>query len=112
MEDLLVHPKLGASWEGFALEETIRALELAEDDVYFWAVHGEAELDLLAFVKGKRHGFEFKYADAPKLTREMRTAVEILKLDSLAVVYPGSVEYELDQNTRIIPLGRISEGTV
>ena len=93
--ELLVHPKLGASWEGFALEETIRASGADEDEVFFWGVHGQVELDLLIVRDGKKHGFEFKYKSAPSLTRSMVRASELLGLDSLTVVYPGDKVYPL-----------------
>ncbi len=95
MEALLTNPKLGASWEGFALEETIRRHQASVEEVYFWRVHGQAELDLLITKDGRRLGFEFKYGDAPKLSRSMRQAFEILDLDELQVVYPGEQDYAL-----------------
>jgi predicted AAA+ superfamily ATPase len=82
------HPKLGASWEGFCVEEVLR--RTGERNAWFWGTHGQAELDLLVFHGGKRFGFEFKFADAPGLTRSMHVAREDLKLDRLFVVYPGS----------------------
>ncbi len=104
-EDLLVHPKLGASWEGFAIEETIRAT--APDECYFWSVHSGPELDLLCFKEGKRLGFEIKYQDAPKITQSMRTSLKLLKLDHLTVVYPGTRSYMLDENIEVRPLHEI-----
>jgi predicted AAA+ superfamily ATPase len=100
------HPKLGASWEGFALEETLRAA--APDEAYFWAVHSGSELDLLMFRGGKRIGVEFKRTDAPKLTRSMGIAVKDLKLDELVVVYPGLRRYELSETVRVMPLAEIA----
>lgn len=89
-EDLLYHPKLGASWEGFALEEITRFHKADPEDCFFWAIHGQAELDLLIIKDGKRLGFEIKYTDAPKTTKSMHIALEALRLDSLVVIYPGS----------------------
>jgi predicted AAA+ superfamily ATPase len=86
---LLTHPKLGASWEGFALEEIIRYHQATAGECYFWGTQSNAELDLLIIKKGKRFGFEFKYTDSPKTTRSMQIALEDLKLDSLTVIYPG-----------------------
>jgi uncharacterized protein len=100
------HPKLGASWEGFALEETLRAA--APDEAYFWAVHSGSELDLLMFRGGKRIGVEFKRTDAPKLTRSMGIAVKDLGLDELVVVYPGVRRYELSETVRVMPLAEIA----
>jgi len=94
-EDLLYHPKRGASWEGFALEEIIRFHEADPEDCFFWAVHNQTELDLLIVKGGKRLGFEIKYADAPKTTKSMHIAVETLNLDSLTVIFPGSKTFPL-----------------
>lgn len=90
------HPKLGAAWEGFALEEVVRRHGAREEEVFFWATHGEAELDLLVFQGGRRWGYEFKYADAPRITRSMTQALKDLKLDHLTVVFPGNDSYKLN----------------
>ena len=96
------HPKIGSSWEGFSLEQTIHFLRTR--DAYFWATHAGAELDLMVTVGGKRYGFEFKYADAPGRSRSLLTALQDLGLDHLWVVYPGSQEYPLDDRISVIPL--------
>jgi hypothetical protein len=105
MSDLQAHPKLGASWEGFAIEQIVHLLETR--DAYFWATHGGAELDLLVIHRGKRYGFEFKYQDAPRRNRSMLIAREDLGLERLWVVYPGSKEYALDEFIHVIPLTAI-----
>lgn len=87
-EELQRHPKLGASWEGFALEEIIRVEDVDAIDCYFWATQAKAELDLLILKNAKKIGFEFKYTDVPKLTPSMRIAMEDLKLDQLNVIVP------------------------
>jgi len=101
-DELQLHPKLGASWEGFAIEETIRAVQ--PEDIYFWSVHSGPELDLLCFKNKQRLGFEIKYMDAPKLTKSMRTSMDLLKLDHLTIVYPGRQSYPLADNIEVIPL--------
>lgn len=106
--ELLRHPKLGASWEGFALEETLHALKARE--AYFYAVHSGAELDLFLPYQGRRLGIEFKRNDAPGITRSMRTAMADLKLDALWVIVPGTREYELGQNVVVRPLARLRAG--
>lgn len=103
-EDILRHIKLGASWEGFALESVIRALNVNAEDCYFWAVHQQAELDLLVFKEGKRLGFEFKWADAPKLTSSIKAAQEALKLDSCTIIYPGQKRYFLRNEIEVVGL--------
>jgi len=102
LSDLRAHPKLGASWEGFAMEQIVGLLNTR--DAYFWGTHAGAELDLLVTIDGKRHGFEFKYADAPGRTRSMMIAREDLGLERIWVIYPGSKEYDLDETISVIPL--------
>jgi predicted AAA+ superfamily ATPase len=99
------HPKIGASWEGFALEEVLGTFRTR--DAYFWATHAGAELDLLVMVRGKRYGLEFKYADAPGRGRSMHVAIEDLRLEHLWVVYPGEEEYSLDDRISVVPLGAV-----
>ena len=100
--ELLTHPKLGASWEGFALEEIIQAWQ--PDQTWFYAVHSGSELDLLMELHGKRVGVEFKWADAPTATRSMHLAIADLGLHELWVVYPGTRGYALDENIFVRPL--------
>ncbi len=100
--ELLTHPKLGASWEGWGIEEIIK--QNNPDECYFWATHSGAELDLLLIKKGKRYGVEVKFADAPQLTKSMRIAMDDLKLECLKVVYPGSVTYELAPGVETVPV--------
>ncbi|MGC9452954.1 MAG: ATP-binding protein [Oceanipulchritudo sp.] len=102
---LQLHPKLGASWEGYAVEEILRSLRPRE--AYFWAVHNGPELDLLCFKEDRRIGFEVKYADAPKLTRSMTSAAELLRLDALKVVYPGNQRYLLSERIEAVPLSNL-----
>lgn len=99
---VLGHPKVGASWEGFALEEVLRVIQPRE--AYFWSVHGQAELDLLVLHRGRRLGFEFKFADAPRLTRSMEIALRDLRLDALTVIYPGDRDYVLGPKISVAPL--------
>lgn len=99
---LLAHPKCGASWEGFVMEELIRGLE--PDEAYFWATHTGAELDGLFVKQGRRLGIEIKRADAPRLTPSMRHALADLKLDLLWVIYPGNRAYALHDKVQVLPL--------
>jgi predicted AAA+ superfamily ATPase len=89
------HPKIGSSWEGFVIEEIIQLSHLR--NVYFWATHAGAELDLLVFKGGESVGIEVKYTDAPKTTKSMRVAINDLQLKHLYIVYPGSKSYPLDE---------------
>lgn len=109
--DLSAHPKLGASWEGFALETVIRRLGVPMEKAFYWATHNQAELDLLVFDKSKRLGFEFKYAAAPRLTSSMRIAVRDLNLSSLTVVYPGEESFALAKNVSVVGLGAFRKGS-
>jgi predicted AAA+ superfamily ATPase len=103
--DLEHHPKVGASWEGYAMEEALKALR--PDEAYFWATHNGAEVDLLLFKKGRRIGVEFKRSDAPSLTSSMRIAMEDLRLDELLVVYPGEKRYALAKEIKVVPLDEL-----
>lgn len=105
--DLEGHPKLGASWEGFAMEQIIQQAKGYEP--YFWATHSGAELDLLLVRGQKRVGVEFKYADAPKLTNSMKIAMEDLRLKQLFVVYPGEPRFALQPKIECIGLNQIQE---
>ena len=100
--DLEHHPKVGASWEGYAVEEVLKALN--PDDAYYWATHNGAELDLLLFKNGRRIGVECKRTDAPTMTPSMRIALEDLHLDELIVVYPGTRRYALSDHATAVPL--------
>jgi len=102
LPELQSHPKLGASWEGFAVEQIIRLLDTR--DAYFWATHGGAELDLMVLAGGKRYGFEIKYADAPGTNRSMQVALQDLALEHLWVIYPGQHEYALTDRITALPL--------
>lgn len=103
-EDLMRDPKLGASWEGFALELVIRAHKTPQEECFFWAIHQQAKLDLMIFLEGKRIGFEFKWADAPTLTKSVRIACEVLNLDQCFLIYPGKKQYQLADNVFVIGL--------
>jgi uncharacterized protein len=100
--DLEHHPKIGASWEGYAIEEILK--DLRPEDACFWATHQGAELDLLLLKRGRRIGIECKRADAPVLTPSMRIAMNDLKLDELTVVYPGKNRYMLAKKVEVVPL--------
>lgn len=101
-EELEGHPKMGASWEGFCIEQILSFCDWR--DAYFWATHAGAELDLLLFLNGWRIGVEVKYADAPRKTRSMTMAKKDLRLDHLFVVYPGRQSYPLGEDTEVLSL--------
>jgi len=104
--DLLAHPRVGASWEGFALEQALLILKPAQ--AFFWATHGGAEVDLLFFHAGRRYGMEFKFREAPDLTRSMRTARESLDLQHLWVIYPGKHSFPMEDRISAWRLENIS----
>ena len=99
---LLVHPRCGASWEGFALEQVQRLAK--PDEAYFRATHQGAESDLLLLKGARRVGVEFKRADAPRVTKSMHVAIQDLKLDVLYVVYPGEHRFNLEPGIEAVPL--------
>lgn len=105
--DLYNHPRSGASWEGFALEEVIKAVK--PDEAFFWAKHSGAELDLLIIKDGKRIGVECKRLDAPRITPSMQAAMEELDLQHLWVIYPGRIAYQLSKYIDVLPLSALAE---
>ena len=100
--ELESHPKKGASWEGYVLEELLK--RNPDADPYFWATHNGAEIDLLLVEGSKRVGYEIKYSDAPKLTPSMRIALKELKLHRLTVLYPGERSYPLADRIEAVPV--------
>jgi len=107
-EELLSHPKCGASWEGYVIEETLKIL--APDEAYFWATHNGAEIDLVLRHNGRMLGVECKRVDAPRLTSSMRIALEDLHLEQIAVIYPGPKRYPLADQVHAVPLEAILDG--
>jgi hypothetical protein len=107
-KELLSHPKCGASWEGYLIEETIRATE--PDEAYYWATHGGAEIDLVLIKKGRMLGIECKRMDAPRISPSMRIALEELNLEQIAVIYPGRKRYALGDGIAAVPLNAVAEG--
>jgi predicted AAA+ superfamily ATPase len=101
-KDVQSHPKLGASWEGFVIEQI--ASLAGSSEFYFWATHGGAELDLFLLQRGKRIGIEIKYSDAPRPTRSMRIAMSDLGLDILYIIYPGPVSYVLEDGIEVLSI--------
>ncbi|HVP22271.1 MAG TPA: ATP-binding protein [Anaerolineaceae bacterium] len=99
---LLGHPKVGASWEGFALEQALQILH--PHAAYFWGTHAGAELDLIFQFEGRRYGIEIKFNEAPTLTPSMRIAVSELALDHLWILYPGSETYPVEKNITTLPI--------
>ena len=102
MASLEAHPKLGASWEGFALEQVLSVT--GDRDAYFWSTHSGPEMDLVVFWHGQRLGFEFKYGDSPELTKSMHVAMDDLKLDRLFVVYPGRQSLKLPGRAELLSI--------
>ncbi len=109
-KDLQENPKLGASWEGYALEEVLKKLE--PDEFYFWGTYNQAELDLFIIKDGHRYGVEFKYSDAPVITPSMKIAINDLALEMLFVVFPGGKSYPLADNILVLPITQISKITL
>lgn len=103
-QQLKSNPKLGASWEGFALEIVCTHLRKSNSEYFFWKTHNGAEVDLLWHDKGRLLGAEFKYCDAPKLTKSMQIAVDNLNLKKLYVIYPGEKKYWLSNQVEAMNL--------
>ena len=108
-EDLLGHPKVGASWEGFALAEVVAHVGARPEECFFWKLHSGAELDLFVRRGTLRRGFELKLTSSPKVTRSMRSAQETLELEELVVVHAGGESYPLAPGIRAVGLDRLRE---
>lgn len=107
--DLEYHSKVGASWEGYAIEEVLKALQ--PDDAHFWATHQGAEIDLILFKGSRRIGIECKRVDAPSITPSLRIAMADLKLDEVRVVYPGTKSYRLADGIEATPLADLVDAS-
>lgn len=105
---LMDHPKIGASWEGFVIEEVLASEP--HDDEYFWATHQGAEIDLILRRGDRLLGVECKRTDAPKVTPSIRTAMQDLGLDRVAVLYPGEKRYELAEGVEAVPVSELASG--
>lgn len=104
---LLSHPRLGASWEGFVIEQILASEEY--DEAWFWATHQGAEIDLLLRRGDRLLGVECKRADAPRLTPFIRIALQDLGLHRVAVVYPGATRYPLSERVEVVPLASLAQ---
>lgn len=107
-EDLVSHPKVGASWEGFAVGQVVNLLGAAAEQCFHWSTHSGAELDLLVLAGNKRYGFEIKRTEAPRLTASMRSAFETLKLDRLEVVHAGDKRFALAKGIGTLPASSLA----
>ena len=105
--ELAVHPAYSASWEGFALEQTLIAH--GQRDAYFYGTQRGAELDLLLLRRGRRWGREFKCTETPRMTKSMRVVMKDLELEHLWVVYPGNRDFPLSDGITALPLARIRD---
>ena len=105
IQELPLHPRYGASWKGFALEQTL--LAHGSREAYFYATRRGAELDLMLLRRGLRFGFEFKCTDAPRTTKSMHIVIEDLGLAHLWVLYPGNQEYPLTDTITALPLKQV-----
>jgi len=105
--DLEKHPKVGASWEGFVIEQVIRWVGFRKEECFFWATHGGAELDLLVVRGRERLGFEVKLTSSPHVSPSMRNAITDLKLKQLYVIHAGEESFQLEQKIKAIALHRL-----
>lgn len=107
-KDLMTHPKIGASWEGYAIEEVLSVVQ--PEEIGFWATHQGAEIDLLMRKQGRNIGVECKRTDAPRMTPSIRNAIGELKLDAIAVVYPGNKRFVMADRVEAVPLQDLAMG--
>ena len=107
-KELLMHPKCGASWEGYVIEEVLHILQ--PDETYYWATHNGAEIDLVMTKEGRLFGVECKHLDAPKLTPSMKIALQDLQLERILVIYPGTRRYEIADRIEAVPFEEVVRG--
>lgn len=105
-KDLLTHPKVGASWEGFVLEQIL--MTEPHDEAFFWATHQGAEIDLVLRRGDRLLGVECKRTDAPKMTPSIRNAVADLGLERVTVVYPGDKRFVLAEKVEAVPVSELA----
>ena len=108
-EDVVSHPKVGASWEGFVIQQVIHLLCAPAEQCFHWSTHAGAELDLLVMSGGRRLGFEVKRTEAPRVTRSMRSAIETLGLPQLFVVHAGTQRYRMAPGMLALPATQLRE---
>lgn len=101
------HPQVGASWEGYAIEQVL--LSVRPSQAYYWATYSHAELDLFFIRNGKRYGLEFKMSEAPTKTKSMDIAIDNLKLDKLLIVYPGEKSWPVNEKIAVCPLDEVEQ---
>jgi predicted AAA+ superfamily ATPase len=107
LHSLSGHPRVGASWEGFALEQTLQIIKPPQ--AFFWATHGGAEIDLFFLYRGRRYGIECKSNEAPSVTKSMRIAMETLRLEHMWLIYPGQHHYAVHEKISVWPLQDIAK---
>lgn len=105
-KDLLTHPKVGASWEGFAIEQVLSIVE--NQETYFWATHQGAEIDLVLVRGNRKLGIECKRADAPQINKSIRIALKDLDLEHLFIIYPGNTRFPLSDNVTVVPISDLA----
>lgn len=107
LNTLYGHPRVGASWEGFVIEQIMQSISIKQ--AYFWSTHNGAEVDLFLTHNGRRYAFEVKLSESIKVTRSMRIALKDLQLDHLWVIYPGKHEYPVDEKISVWPISKIND---
>ena len=108
-EALLGHPIVGASWEGFVIENILRHVPKQTLESFYRTQDG-AEVDLfLELPQSQTWAIEIKRSSAPKLDRGLHHARDFLKPDRTFVVYSGQERYPLRDGIEVIGLGEICQ---
>ena len=105
LQTLHGYSRMGASWEGFAIEQVLQSVKPTQ--AFFWATHSGAEVDLFFLSRGRRYGVECKFSETPKITKSMSQAIESLNLAHLWIIYPGEDAYPLSKQVSVWPLKEI-----
>jgi len=106
-ESVLSHPVIGASWEGFCIENLL-ACAPTQVQGYFYRSSGGAEVDLLLqWTGGELWAIEIKRSLTPKVERGFHEACADLNPTRKIVVYPGNERYPLGHDVHAMPLAQL-----
>ena len=101
LNDLYGHPIMGASWEGFAIEQLISSCDSHWTEPFFYRTAAGAEIDLLLDGTTDMQAFEVKFGLSPKLTKGYHNSLGDLGLESGIVVYSGEESYKPSMNAEV-----------
>ena len=98
------HPIVGASWEGYVIEEICKLLP-NKIRPYFYRTHHGAEVDLV-LVNGIKPVacIEIKHSLSPVLKEGFYNCIQELETNNNFVIYSGTEKYKKDKNVLVLSL--------